>query len=110
MIVGMTSVSKARQTGHCRSMYWTIVTGAFGEPSTFPCCGIPSKVLSAESASGSALAGVVLGVEDDDERPSSANAATAATAATAIATATTASTFGEAVRPPVLRTGGRATA
>ena len=40
-IVGITSLSKARQTGHCRSMYSTIVTGALALPSTFPCCGMP---------------------------------------------------------------------
>jgi hypothetical protein len=42
----------------------------------------------------------------DEEPPVSANASAAATAASAIAPATAAMTFGEARRPPVLRTDG----
>src|SRR4051812_41471000 len=31
------------QYGHWTSAYSTSVTGAFGEPSAFPCCGIPAR-------------------------------------------------------------------
>src|ERR1051326_3258628 len=92
-MVGITSVSKARQTGHCRSMYSTIVTGAFGLPRTFPRWGMPLKSPTAEPASGSVvLADVVDGF--DEEPPVSANASAAATAASAITTTAIASTFG----------------
>jgi hypothetical protein len=106
-IVGITSVSKVRQTGHCKSMYWTIVTGAFALPSTFPRWGMPLKSETAEPASGSVLlADVVDGF--DEEPPVKAKASAAATAASAIAPTAIASTFGEARRPPVLRSGGGA--
>src|SRR5919198_4677782 len=105
MIVVMTSVSKARQIGHCRSMYSTMVTGAFELPSTVPCWGMPLKSRLTSAASGS---GVTVVDEDDgeEEPPVRANASAAATAASAIAPAAAASTFGEARRPAVLRTGG----
>src|SRR6266550_2710553 len=102
MIVGITSDSKARQLGHWRSMYSTIVTGAFVLPSTFPCCGMPLNNWTAEPASGSVPAAVVGVLEDDP--PVNANASAAATAASAIAPTPAARTFGDArLAPPVLR-------
>src|ERR1043166_1919031 len=52
-IVGMISVSNRWQSGHWRSMYSIIVTGALGLPSTFPCCGMPLNILTAEPDAGS---------------------------------------------------------
>ena len=41
MIVGIVSPANCWQKGHCRSTHSTSVTGAEGEPSTLPVCGIP---------------------------------------------------------------------
>jgi hypothetical protein len=54
-MVGMTSVSRERQPGHWRSTYSTIVTGAFGDPSTRPCWGIPTNSRWTASAAGRAF-------------------------------------------------------
>src|SRR5438876_11604792 len=42
-MLGRTLLSNARQPGHCRSMYSTIVSGAFGEPRTNPFWGMPAN-------------------------------------------------------------------
>src|SRR5919201_3586388 len=106
MTVGITSVSNARQTGHWRSMYSTIVAGALALPSTFPCCGMSANWRVTKLASGRTVAVV----EPEPELPP------AKTTISAIATASPArpasapnSTAGDARRPSVLRTGGRAT-
>src|ERR1041384_1275512 len=104
-IVGMISVSNRWQSGHWRSMYSIIVTGALGLPSTFPCCGMPLNILTAEPESGS-VPPLVVGDGEDDEPPVSAKASAAATAASAMTAAPAASTFGEARPPPGLRAGG----
>src|SRR5438132_1745679 len=107
MIVGISSVSKARQTGHWRSMYSTIRTFAFGEPRTLPCCGIPRK--SARTAAESGKVDVDFDVDEEDEEPRViATAAAAAPPASRSTSAAIRSTFGEALRAPVLRTGGGA--
>src|SRR5215831_7210100 len=109
-MLGITVVSNSRQMGHWRSMYSTIVTGAFGLPRTLPCWGMPLKRLFAVPESGSVLAVVPVALEPEDEPPVSANASATATAASAITPAPIASTFGDACLPlpPVLRTGGGA--
>ena len=55
MMSGITCVSNCWQNGHCRSMYSTIVTGAFGLPSVRPFCGIPLKSVWTSLAPGSAF-------------------------------------------------------
>ena len=102
MIEGMFCVSKTWHDEHWRSMYSVIVTGALGEPSTFPCWGMPFSSDTAVPESGSGV-GVVVEL---DEPPVSATAAATAIPARTMTAPAIASTFGEAFRPPVLRTGG----
>src|SRR5438067_1743361 len=114
-MLGSTSVSNARQPGHCRSTYSIIVNGAFGEPRTSPCCGIPANSRWTTSASGKALVSEprVGTVPDADEVPPPTASAipTAAPATTSATTAAMTSTFGEARRRSPLRaTGGGAAA
>src|SRR5579862_6584493 len=52
---GHTWVSNSRQNGHWRSMYSTIVTGALGEPSTRPFCGMPLNLACTSAAPGRPL-------------------------------------------------------
>src|SRR5689334_13782734 len=94
-------------------MYWTIVTGALGDPSTSPCCGIPLNSRCTVSANGNAflsepIAGVVL--DDDELLPPTASAIPTMTPAiTSPATAAMPSTFGDALRrAPFRATGGGA--
>src|SRR5262245_56707532 len=92
-------------------MYSASVTGAFGEPRTFPCCGMPFSVLLMTVALGSALTSVPrCGVElDDDELPPvSTNPSTIAITISATTAAAAISTFGEAWRrcPGALTGGG----
>src|SRR5215203_5080352 len=105
MIVGIVSASKARQTGHCRSTYSTIVTGAEALPSTLPCWGIPVKSRMTEAASGSALTVVE---EGDEDPPVKAKVRAMAATLPAIPAAAPSSTFGEAFGRSLLLTGGRA--
>ena len=101
--LGMISVSNARQAGHWRSMYSIIVTGALGEPRTFPLCGMPLKSWVTTPASGS----FVVVVTGDEDPPVIATTSAIAAATSAIAPTAAPSTFGDALRgPPVLRTGG----
>src|SRR5213080_1376216 len=114
-MLGSTSVSNARQPGHCRSTYSIIVADAFGEPRTSPCCGIPANSRWTASAPGNALVSEprVGTVPDVDELPPPTASAipTAAPATTSATTAPIASTFGEARRRSPLRaTGGGAAA
>jgi hypothetical protein len=47
------------QYGHCMSAYSTSVTGALGDPSVPPCCGMPAS----RAAVWGPIATVVAGVE-----------------------------------------------
>src|SRR5512140_1779073 len=108
MIVGITLVSSSRQTGHWRSMYSTSVAGAVALPSTLPLCGIPANCLVITPASGSALP-VLVDFELDEPPPETASTIATTTAITTSAATAPPITHGEALRPCVLRTGGRAT-
>jgi hypothetical protein len=88
-------------------MYSIIVAGAFALPSTSPCCGIPANCFAITPASGRTVAVVVPPFES---LPPSATTATTTAAITAISPSAPPSTSGEALRPPVLRVGGRGTA
>ena len=105
MIVGITSVSNWRQTGHWRSMYSTSVAGALALPSTSPLWGMPANCCAIAPASGSFVP-VVVPFESEPPRETSTTAATATIATIAISAPIR--TAGEALRPSVLRTGGRA--
>src|ERR1051325_4262151 len=94
-IVGMISVSNRWQSGHWRSMYSIIVTGALGLPSTFPCCGMPLNILTAEPESGRVPA-LVVGDGEDDNPPVSERASAGARAASGRRPPPAASPFGEA--------------
>src|SRR5439155_23160938 len=112
-MLGRTSVSNARQPGHCRSTYSTIVADALGEPRTSPWCGIPANSRWTAAAPGNALVSEprVGTVPDVDELPPPTASAipTAAPATTSATTAPIASTFGEARRrSPFRATGGGA--
>src|SRR5262249_2161887 len=101
-MLGITSVSKARQAGHWRSTYVIIVTGAFGDPSTRPFCGIPANSRSTASAAGRAFASDPTDwtVADADELlpPTASAIPTAAPATTNTPTAAATNTFVEARR------------
>src|SRR5262249_25927669 len=115
MSVGIAWVSKTWHAGHCRSMYSARVTGAFGEPRTFPCWGIPFSVVLPSAAFGSGLtreprAGVEPDDEDDDLRPVRTNPSTIASTIITTTNAAPISTFGEAWRRwPGAFTGGGGT-
>src|ERR1041385_6752448 len=75
-IVGITVVSNSLQIGHCRSMYWISLTGAFGDRSVVPCGGIPRNSAITPAESG----GVEVAddeAEDDEPRVSAIPAAAA---------------------------------
>ena len=88
-------------------MYSTIVAGALALPSTSPCCGMPANCFAITPASGRTVAFVEPPFES---LPPSATTATTTIAITTIAASAPPSTSGEALRPPVLRVGGRWTA
>src|ERR1051325_8921114 len=103
-IDGITVVSNALQIGHWRSMYSISCTGAFGDPSVVPCCGMPRNSASTAAESGSV--DVFAGDEDDEDPRVSAIPAAAAPPRTRMTAAAIRSTLGEAWRAPLLRTGG----
>src|SRR5579862_2595476 len=113
-MLGKTSVSNWSQKGHWRSMYSTRTTGAAGEPSVRPFCGIPLRSWLvwvapwAQSARGKALVGHAPVEAFGPLPPLSVTARTTPTTEAAIA-----STRGEARRgrkpdlpAPLERTGG----
>jgi hypothetical protein len=88
-------------------MYSTIVTGAFALPRMLPFCGIPwnEAAIVAESGRVDPCA-----AELPELPPVKTIARITASATATISASAIPSTFGDARRPPVLRTGGRATA
>ena len=94
-------------------MYSIIVTGAFGEPRTSPCCGIPANSRWTTPAFGNAFVSEprvgMVPAEDELLPPKASAIATPAAMITSPATAAAASTFGDARRRAPLRaTGGGA--
>src|SRR2546423_2771257 len=94
-------------------MHSIIVTGAFGEPRTSPCCGIPANSRWTTSAFGNAFVSEprvgMVPAEDELLPPTASAIPTAAAVITSPATAAAASTLGDARRRAPLRaTGGGA--
>src|SRR4051794_14567749 len=97
-------------------MYMTICTGAFGEPSFRPVCGMPLYIASASVTPGRPAAAepfvcVIVGV--DEPPPVRTTINTTTTAITAAAAPAPIKTRGDACRPrgmPCERTGGGAAA